>query len=64
MGDGGGGCGGGGGGGGFGLCIWKMGGLENSGVEGVPEVGKERAVDGSSKRVKSGGNGRELQDNA
>ena len=38
--------GGGGGGrrGGVGLCIWKMGGLENRGVEGVPEVGKERVV--------------------
>ena len=31
-------------GGGVGLCIWKMGGLENRGVEGVPEAGKERAV--------------------
>lgn len=48
MGDGGG---GGGEGGGVGLCIWKMGGLENRGLEGVPKAGKERAVDGSSKRV-------------
>lgn len=52
------------GGWGVGLCIWKMGGLENRGVEGVPEAGKERAVDGRSKRVESGGNGRKLQDNA